>query len=248
MVLIMEFGRSHAYVIDQPVVRAQALAEYNLALDAEAFDSRLNESFLERKLAELERIDVWGAEPYWLTVARLTELTVLCAGIYADSGELQAVGDLLVNPRKILVHVRGQAEPVVKQRHRALTQQFGHMASDKMGVIAWLKRETSLETVTPPLLVELYKKLFDSGYMSQAYMDSLDRRMTQIADTTAFVGSCHLPPHLDFVQYVLQASGPEREFIHSNLCGFTRDCFDELGRETIQALYMPGCRSRFLAL
>ena len=243
----MEFGRSHALVVDQPVARAQALAEYNLALDVEAIDSRLNEPFLERKLAELECIDVGSAEPYWLTMARIAELAVLCAGHYADSGELQAVGDLLVNPRKILVHIRGQAEPVVKQRHTALTQQFGHMASDKMGVIAWLKRETTLETVTPPLLMELYKKLFDSGYMSEAYMDSLDRRMTQIADTAVFVGSCHFSPHLDFIQYVHQTSGAEREFIQSNLCGFTRDYFDDLGREAFQALYMPEYRSRFLA-
>ena len=116
-----------------------------------------------------------------------------------------------------------------------------------MGVIDWLKRETTLETVSPTLLVELYKKLFDSGYMSEAYVDSLDRRMTQIADTAAFVGSCHFPPHLDFVQYLHQASGAEREFILSNLCGFRRDCFDELGRDAIQAIYVPGYRSRFLA-
>jgi hypothetical protein len=230
----------------RPGFREQALAAYNLALDREASDSRLNESFLEQKLVELEAIEVSAPGPYWLTMARLTELTVLCAGMYADSGELQAVGDLLVNPRRILVHVRGKAEPIAKVRHRRLTDQFSHMSSDRYGVIDWLKRETTLEVQKPPLLVELYKTLFDSGFMSVEYMSDLDRRMTQIANTAAFVGTCHFPTDMDFVQYVHASPEAEREFILSNLCGFHRDRFDELGRETIQALYFPHHKSRFL--
>ena len=236
-----------SFALDHPAFREQAIIMYNLELDGDASSYRLNESFLEQKLAELEGINVWAPEPYWLTVARIAELAVLCAGMYADSGELEAVGNLLVNPRKILVHVKGKDEPVVKLRHARLTDQFGHMASDKTGVIEWLKRETTLEIMEQPLLVELYKKLFDSGFMSAGHITELDRRMTQIGATAAFVGTCHYPADMDFTQYVHSTSGQEREFILSNLCGFTRSLFDELGREAFQTLYFPQYHSRFLA-
>ena len=36
---------------------------------------------------------------YWLTYVRIREAALLCAGNYADNGEYQAAGDLLVNPQ-----------------------------------------------------------------------------------------------------------------------------------------------------
>ena len=125
----------------QKPTETERLWLYNRNLDNESHVGLLHEAVFEEKLRELEWIGRDRDHIYWLTLARLNELVLLCAGNYADSGEITAVGDLLVNPRLIVIHIKKRSQPVVKERHTALTQQFAHVAENRFGVIQWLKKK-----------------------------------------------------------------------------------------------------------
>jgi hypothetical protein len=224
------------------------LIDYNYSLEKDSLVSSLNEEFLEQKVSELEGIDSIREELYWLTFARLNELTLLCAGNYADNFEFTAAGDLLVNPRLILVHIRNQIITVIKKRHSKITDQFERVASTKKGVIHWLKNETSLEIKKEPLLPYLYERLKKSGYISQEYLDSIDRRMKKIANVIVHLWSWHLPNSHDFHQRLQYTNQSEREFIKSKLCQFDTRTFYDLGNDIHQIIQGRGYKSKFLLM
>jgi hypothetical protein len=225
---------------------ARALIDYNYSLEKDSLVSSLNEKFLEQKVSELEEIDSIREELYWLTFARLNELTLFSAGNYADNFKFTAAGDLLVNPGLIAVHVRGLSELVIKNRHSGITEQFSCAASTKKEVIQWLKNETSLEIKKEPLLPYLYESLKSSGYISQQYLYSTDRRMRQIADVIVHLWSWHLPSDHDLNYRLQYSSQSEREFIKSRLCQFDMEMFYDLGHDFHAIIQGEGCKSKFL--
>jgi hypothetical protein len=210
---------------------AGALTEFNAVLDREARPENLHEGFLERKLEELDGLDVGRGIPYWLTVARITELALLCAGTYADSGELAAVGDLLVNPRVTLIHVRGVSEPFVKKRRGSLADQLRHLVPTANDVYEWLKANTWVEIRQEPLLPHLYRRLEQSGVVARGYLESIDRRMKRIADVVSFLAAWHLREVGDTGGGLRHLPRQAWEFVEENLCRFDRTLFVGLGEE-----------------
>jgi len=225
---------------------ARALIDYNYSLEKDSLGSNLNEKFLEQKVSELEEIDPIREELYWLTFARLNELTLLCTGNYAENFEFTAAGELLVNPRLILVHIRNQIRPVIKKRHSRITDQFGNCAGTQKDVIQWLKNETLLEIKKEPLLPHLYERLKNSGYISQQYLFSTDKRMRQIADVIVHLCSWNLPNSHDFHQRLQHTTQSDREFIKSKLCQFDKRTFYDLGYDFHQIIQGEGYKSKFL--
>jgi len=205
--------------------------EFNAVLDRESRPENLHEGFLERKLEELDGLDVGRGAPYWLTLARITELTLLCAGTYADSGELTAAGDLLVNPRLILIHVRGLSEPFVKERRGSMADQLRHLVPTADGVAGWLKANTWVEIRKEPLLPHLYRRLAQSGFLAWSYLESVDRRMKRIAEVISFLAAWHLPEGCDLGERLRYLPRQEWEFVGENLCRFGRTLFVGLGEE-----------------
>lgn len=143
------------------------LLKLNALLDMDARLSRFNERVLEKRLNQLDRIGGSQDAVYGLTLGRINELALLCAGNYADHAEVQGVGDLLFNPRRILVYIKGMPGPVTKVRHAGLTEQFAHVAETRGGVVAWLRDKTVTEIQLPPLLPSLYARLLESRAISQ---------------------------------------------------------------------------------
>jgi hypothetical protein len=153
------------------------LSDFNTSLEEECSPSNLNEDSIESKLCELEELEPVCREIYaiyWFTYARLFELALLCAGNYADHFEFAAAGDLLVNPRLILIHFRSGCKAVKKDRHRKLTEQFQYVAGEREAVVRWLKQETIPEIVKKPILVHMHERMERSGYLSQEYLDAFD--------------------------------------------------------------------------
>jgi len=210
---------------------AGALMEFNGVLDREARPENLNEGFLERKLEELDGLAGGRGAPFWLTLARITELTLLCAGTYADNGELAAAGDLLVNPRLIMIHVRGVPEPLVKERRGGVANQLGDLVPTADGDIEWLKANTWVETRQEPLLPHLYRRLERSGLFSSGYLESVDRRMKRVADVIAILGVWHLFDGRDIGVRLRSLPCGEWEFGGENLCRFGLTVFAALGEE-----------------
>jgi hypothetical protein len=210
---------------------ARALMEFNALLDRESRPEHLNERLLERKLEELDGLDVGQGEAYWLTLARITELTLLCAGTYADNGEFAAAGDLLVNPRLILIHVRGVSEPFVKERRGSLVDQLRHLIPTADSVAGWLKGNTWVETKQEPLLPHLYRRLEQSGFLARSYLESVERRMQRVADVIATLGVWHLVDGGDVGARLRSLPRGEWEFVGENLCRFGLTLFAALGEE-----------------
>jgi hypothetical protein len=135
---------------------------------------------------------------------------------------------------------------VIKKRHSRISDQFKNVATTRGEVIQWLKKETLLEIKKEPLLPYLYESLKNSGYMSQEYLLSTDRRMKQIADVIVLLWSLHLPNGQDFHQWLQHMTQSEREFIKSRLCQFDTRTFYALGHDFYQIVQCEGYESKFL--
>ncbi|GBC59437.1 hypothetical protein DENIS_0376 [Desulfonema ishimotonii] len=224
-----------------------ALVAYNRSLDDDSVIAGLSEGYIEKQIDIAGKLCPDHSEAgYWLTIARITELTLLCAGNYADHCEFCAAGDLLVNPRKTDVHLRYGSEPVIKHRHRALTDQFQDVASERSEVIEWLVRETVVRIQQKPLLPYLFEMLKNSGRMSETYLRSVDRRMKAVADAMAILATCHIPEYPDIYQYLQYARPSQRAFIESRLCRFDREIFFQIGQDIYQHVEENDIISGFL--
>jgi hypothetical protein len=216
-------------------------------------DARLlpNEALIERRLQALGELESDDPRVFWLTVARIVELAVMLAGAYADSCEFQAAGDLLVNPRRVDVYRRGSDVPVVKDRHRALSDQFASAIGCE-NPVAWLCRETLTHIRKAALLPSLKRMLCDSGILSPDYLNHLERRMQQVADTIAFLSAWQVHDGVDLFQRLAQAGSADREALADHLCSFGRECFDAMGDDIdnlihgidFRSIFLIGCQSR----
>jgi hypothetical protein len=226
---------------------ARNLADFNYSLEQALSVISLNEKFLEQKIDELEEIGPINGELHCLTFARLNELALICAGNYADNFEFAAAGDLLVNPRLILVHIKNRIRPVIKKRHSRLTDQFRNVAGTRGEVIQWLKKETLLEIKKAPLLPYLYESLKKSGCLSQEYLHSIDKRMKKITDVIVLLCSLNLSNIQDFHQWLQHTTQSEREFIKARLCQFDTRTFYDLGHDIRQIIQGKGYKSKSLS-
>jgi hypothetical protein len=108
------------------LVERNPILTLNEALDNLHVPYEVSEQTIENFLQNLKTYGTADRLVYWLMMARLFELSLICAGHYADNCEFSAAGDLLVNPRKVLIHRRGYPYPLTKQRHGRLTEQLNN--------------------------------------------------------------------------------------------------------------------------
>jgi hypothetical protein len=90
----------------------------------QVFDHNLKEKFL---VNQMERMKSSGeldgpVEIYWLSMSRVMEFALLCAGNYADLGQIREASDFMVNPRHTEVHIDGIWEPVRVKRYERMTK------------------------------------------------------------------------------------------------------------------------------
>ncbi|BBO71034.1 hypothetical protein DSCA_49640 [Desulfosarcina alkanivorans] len=205
-----------------------------------------NEASLAERLDTLLDMEIRDLRVFWLSLARIAELAVKQAGDYADNCEFQAAGDLLVNPRRIDVYLRGWSSPVVKDRHRGLSQQFA-AAIGRDNPVAWLSRKTLPHVREEALLPCMKQTLSASGFMNPAYLADLDRRMGRVADTIAFLMAW---PVTDSAQLFrrMRDAGPEGQaFIRSKLCRFDAARFNAMGEDIKNIAMGGGCSAQFLS-
>jgi len=190
----------------------------------------VDESTIEQKLAALER---WGdnsAPAYWLLMARLAELAVFMAGYYADACRFSAAGDLLINPRKILVRMAGHEKAVVKQRHSCLSAQFNTKNRSKVDFMQWFNSNAQLNVVEKPLLPLLYEQLAGSRKISEDYLRKLRERMDKISETIGFMAAWGCTTPDDLFARLPSISIKTREFVAANQCNFNTSLFRLLGK------------------
>lgn len=205
------------------------LLKFNHGLDRNAQLSRLNEEYLAQRAAELDAHRPICVEVFEHTRARFHELLLLCAANYANNCEHQAVGDLMFNPRLTLVHIRGCPEPVVKERHTPLSEQFMDKAETRTGVVIWLKTETTLEIKEKPLIPCSYGTLENCPSISRVYLDSARDRAVQIADLSARLCCGGFEDRLALDAWLRKAGPSDRALMESRLIRLDWKRFRELG-------------------
>ena len=178
-------------------------------MQKDAFATLLNEKYLEKLLSEFQGIPRFSPAVRGLTLTRLNELALICAGNYADSCEFSAVGDLMVNPPEVMVYVRGKAHPVLKDRHEKLTTQFKDTAACGASLINWFIKNTIVEIRKKPILTRLHDMMKGSGVVSDFYIASADRRMKQIVDTMGVLSAWQVESAEGFYQKLKTASPSE---------------------------------------
>ena len=225
---------------------AQAVA-VNRSLADNAAAHKLSESFLIERFEALMAYPPANGELFWLTLARITEMALFCAGNYADSGEIQAAGSLLVNPRQVLVHIQDRPDPVLKKRNQSLSRQFRHLAGSCQDVRQWLRENTRLEVVQPPFLPQLMGFMTNGARFRNEYQDSVKDRACRVADTINLVSSCQMEQDMDFSCYLAVCRPEDRTFLEAGLCRFDLRLFWELGEEVHTVLATNMSNGRFVA-
>lgn len=218
----------------------------NEKLENESSPFRLSEQWLAARFTEWSKLSSSDNRIKWLTLARINELAILCAGNYTDSGELTAAGDLLVNPRTLHVYLSGRREPVVKRRHGRMSDQFRHLAASGQSLPAALAEKTRIETDEKPLLSEIYERLEKSGRVSADYLLSTRVRLQTVCEAITFIVAWHLPPGMDLQLAIRTAPAADRTLLQSKLCRFNRRLFDALGKDLRNLIANPHSKTAFL--
>jgi hypothetical protein len=189
--------------------------ELNYRLQEEAIDTQIHKTFVEQWMMRLWTIVSPRPECFWLFLARINELALLCASRYVDCCEFAAADELLVEPSSVLLHAERERAAVSPDRGcRPGRSRSGIPAEKKPG----------------PLLPCLYDLLKGSGYMTEDYLLSVSRRtkkIAQVAGVLAFLGR----GNTEDISLKLSCMGvDERRDFRSRLCFSDRKTFNELGR------------------
>ena len=214
-------------------------------LHDQVFDHYLKEDFLVTQMEHLESSGEFdgSAEIYWLSMSRVMELSLLCAGNYADFGQIRETGDLIVNPRHTEVHIDGNWEPVKVKRYERMTEQFTDYAPAGTNVGEWLRDNTHLVHVKGPLIPYLYDMLKGADILSESYLLSVYVRMQKIAETIAFVmQGQRIDPNYPLSGVITE----EKEFVEANLCRYNRKKFHQIGIDIGELLKDENYCSSFL--
>jgi len=215
----------------EPCIKGNLLPGLNEELDNLKQPHVINERSIERFLTILEDSGLCNQASYWLLMARIFELAVFCAGHYADNCEFSAAGDLLANPRKVLIHRKGYPHSMVKPRHGCISDQFNTDEKCRKHILLLLKRDIIVEISKPAILPYLFEQMQHSQKIALWYLQHAAKRMQKIADTISFLSAWPVSRFEDFHQRLQEASPKTRSFVGEHLCRFDMHFFEQLGRE-----------------
>jgi hypothetical protein len=185
---------------DGPLI--DAWFELNYQLQEEALDAHVNKTFIEQWLMRLWTIVSPRPECFWLFMARINELALLCASRYVDCCEFSAADGLLVEPSGALLRVQN-GRPSVSQ-------------------------DTGVRG--GPLLPSLYGLLKGSGYIAEDYLLSVSRRTEQIAQVLRMLLALGIDNVDDISMRLSCMDIEQRRDFRSRLCLFDQKIFNEIGR------------------
>ena len=217
----------------------------NEALDNLHVPHDVNEQTIETFLHDIKTDDTTLRPAYWLMMTRLFELSLICAGHYADNCEFSAAGDLLVNPRKILIHRKGYPHPLVKQRHGRLTDQLNQEKKCRELVLLQVKHDVRVEVSKSAILPYLFERIERSGQIALWYLHDAQERMKKIADTIGFLSAWSLSGFEVLHHRMQKMSAKTRRFVADHQCNFDTRYFVRIGREIPRIIENPKEYSEF---
>lgn len=183
----------------------------------------------------------------WLLLVRLAEAALLCAGNYADHCEFRAAGDLLVNPREIIVRPRCSGRAIIKDRHGRLTEQLAFASAHPFETQKRPSTAFDLEVTRMPLLPHMTQILKESGRVARCYIRRLEEGQIKVADTLSFLSAWQIVDSADLWRRLTATPTPDRAFVESRLCRFDMRIFERIGADLTQSLMDPNGLSPFLS-
>ena len=229
------------------LVERNSILTLNKALDNLHVPYDVNEQTIEKFLHGLETYNTADRAVYWLMMARLFELSLICAGHYADNCEFSAAGDLLVNPRKVLIHRRGYPYPLTKQRHGRLTEQLNKKEKCREIVLFQVMHDVMVEVAKPAILPYLFERIERSYQIASWYLRNAKERMEKIADTIGFLSAWSLSKFEVLHHRLQKMSAKTRCFVADHQCNFDTSYFVRIGREIPRIIENPQEYSEFLS-
>ncbi len=218
----------------------------NREIDRLAVPEGINEDRIDALLARRDREGSPARPEYWLLTARLAEMALLLAGHYADHVEFAAAGDLLVNPRRVLVYQKGYLQPFLKPRRGRVSDLPGLCAGDERERRRQLLYETLPHMERGPLLPELLAQMKGSRAVSAGHLERLRKRMERAAGTLGFLAAWDLRGGEDLEHRLCAATPATRDFVCAHLCRFRGRVFRQLGDEIRRLEREPRYLSPFL--
>ena len=201
----------------------------NEALDHLNVPYDVNEQTIENFLQNLKTFDTTPQPVYWLMMARLFELSLILAGHYADNCEFSAAGDLLVNPRKVLIHRKGYPYPLRKPRHGCLTEQLNKKDTCRKIVLFQVKHDVMVEVAQLAILPYLFGLIESSCQITTWYLHEAQERMKKIADTIGFLSAWSLSKFEVLHHRLQKMSEKTRRFVADHQCNFDTHYFARIG-------------------
>ena len=189
--------------------------ELNYRLQEEAIDAQINKRFIEQWMMRLGTIVSPRPQCFWLFLARINELALLCASRYVDCCEFAAADEFLVEPGSVLLHIEGGRTAVSRDGEGCTGRRREQILAQKKGA---------------PLLPGLYDLLSGSGYLTVEYLLSVFQRNEKIAQVAGMLSELGMHTTED-ISIKLSCMGvDQRGDFRSRLCLFDRRTFNELGR------------------
>ena len=185
--------------------------ELNYRLQEEASDTHINKTFIERWIVRLWNIVSPRPQCFWLFLARMNELALLCASKYVDCCEFAAADELLVHPNSIFLYIDWGREAVFRGNE------------GKRGCIP-------AEINPGPLMSCLYRLLMESGYITEDYLHSISYRTYKINRVAAMLKDLGMAGTEKIAVKLSCMNIDERRDFQSRLCLFDRRTFNEIGR------------------
>ena len=219
----------------------------NEALDNLHVPYDVNEETIENFLQHLITYGTPDGPAYWLMMARLFELSLICAGHYADNCEFSSAGDLLVNPRKVLIHRKGYPYPLIKQRHGRLTEQLNKKEKCREFVLLQIKHDVTVEIAEPAILPYLFERIEGSSQIASWYLHDAQERMKKIADTIGFLSAWSLTKFEVLHHRLQKMSVKTRRFVTDHQCNFDTRYFARIGREIPRIIENSQEHSKYLS-
>lgn len=234
------------YPASSPAERGPCLSAINREIDRLHVPQGINETCIEEMVIRLDRHGDPAKSEFWLLLARLAEMAMLCAGHYADNVEFTAAGDLLVNPKRVIIYQKGYQKPQIKPRHGKVSEVLGlGTAADRIRCRRILQ-ESLVHVEAEALLPSLLKRMQKSRKFPQEHLDRLQNRMKRVADTIGFLSAWGLTG-LEDLRQRLRISLPETcDFVSAHLCRFSDTVFRRLGDEIRRQAQNPLYASPFL--
>ena len=189
--------------------------ELNYRLQEEAIDTQINKAFVEQWMMRLWTIVSPGPQCFWLFLARINELALLCASRCVDCCEFAAADELLVEPCSIPLQVEGGRTLVFP--------------------CEWIRAGQGGECIlneekAGPLLPCLHSLLKRSGYLTEDYLRSVSRRTEKIAQVAGMLMAFGRGTMEDVSMKLSSMDADQRKDFRSRLCRFDRKIFNEIGR------------------